>query len=424
VEIDVTETGRVKILVVDDNSQNILTLQRILEGFGYEIETVKSGKDALRLLLNQDFALILLDVNMPEMDGFETATLIRSRERTQSLPIIFTTAYQSDDAQIFRGYSLGAVDYLLTPFSPEILRAKVAVFVDLFRKSERVREQNRLLVEAESREHERRIAEVKQQLEIETLRLKEEHLRNEKELEARNFAALAGKAKDLEQSNSELEQFASVASHDLQEPLRTLVTYSQLLEMNLNGTLNKENSEVLQFIVENAKRMQLIIRDLLAFSGVTREPLSFQPVNCVELVGDVLKSLEAQIRESSAQIQVGQLPTVRGNAIQLTQVFINLIGNAIKFRGANAPVIDIKAEKTGSQWTFCVSDKGIGIDRQYFERIFVIFRRLHTKEEYPGNGIGLAMCKKIIERHGGRLWVESAGGGSGSHFYFTIPEST
>jgi signal transduction histidine kinase len=238
--------------------------------------------------------------------------------------------------------------------------------------------------------------------------------------------ALAQKAQELERSNKDLEQFAYVASHDLQEPLRMIASYTQLLQRRYGSKLDADAHEFITFAVEGAARMQSLINDLLAYSRVGTRPKDFAAVDCNEVLKRALKNLEIAIEESTAKVTAAPLPTVMGDLTQLTQLFQNLIGNAIKFRGDKPAVVHISAELAGQppaqEWHFAVRDEGIGIDPQYFERIFVIFQRLHSREEYCGTGIGLAVCKKIVERHGGRIWVESQPG-RGSTFHFTVPKA-
>jgi PAS domain S-box-containing protein len=238
--------------------------------------------------------------------------------------------------------------------------------------------------------------------------------------------ALEEKARELERSNQELEQFAYIASHDLQEPLRMIASYTQLLERRYKDKLEPDALQFISYAVDGASRMQTLINDLLAYSRVGTRAKAFVSIDCGEVVKKALKNLEIAIEESSAKISVGELPQVLGDATQLTQLFQNLVGNAIKFRGDKPPVIQISAtpetEGAAPVWHLSVHDEGIGIEPQYFERIFVIFQRLHTREEYPGTGIGLAVCKKIVERHGGRIWVESESG-KGSTFHFTFPRN-
>ena len=243
--------------------------------------------------------------------------------------------------------------------------------------------------------------------------------------------ALAQKTRELLRSNKELEEFAYVASHDLQEPLRMIAGYTQLLARRYQGRLDAEADEFIKYAVDGATRLQVLINDLLAYSRVGTQGKPFTATDCSQVLNRVLDNLKIALDESGAVVRHSQLPSVMADATQLTQLFQNLISNAIKFRNQQPPEIHIAAERrtddaapqttpTGEVWHFCVRDNGIGIDPQYFKRIFVIFQRLHGRDEYPGTGIGLAICKKIVERHGGRIWVESVSG-NGTSFHFTIP---
>jgi PAS domain S-box-containing protein len=225
---------------------------------------------------------------------------------------------------------------------------------------------------------------------------------------------------ELERSNIELNQFAYVASHDLQEPLRMVASYVQLLARRYQGKLDADADEFIAFAADGATRMQTLIRDLLVYSHVGTESKSFEPTECETILDNALDNLRAPIQENGAVVTRAPVPIVMGNTSQLTAVFQNLIGNAIKFRNDKSPEVHVKAERKDSEWLFSVRDKGIGIDLKHAERIFVIFQRLHSRAEYSGTGIGLAICKKIVERHNGRIWVESLPG-KGSTFYFTIP---
>jgi signal transduction histidine kinase len=232
--------------------------------------------------------------------------------------------------------------------------------------------------------------------------------------------ALSKRTEELTRSNVELDQFASVVSHDLQEPLRMITAYVHLLQTEYRGKLDPDADEFIGYAVDGAKRMQGLINDLLVYSRVGTRGKEFTPIDCNVVLARTLLNLKMAIDESGARVTQDHLPTVLGDEYQLGQLFQNLIGNAIKYRSERPPEIHVGCERRGEVWRFAVRDNGIGIDPEYIARIFVIFQRLHTRQEYPGTGIGLAVCKKIIERHRGQIWAESELG-KGSTFYFTLP---
>ena len=396
----------VKILLVDDKPENLVALEAVLDGLGQQLIKAQSGKEALRACLEHDFAAILMDVKMPDMDGFEAAAMIREREQSKDTPIIFLTALKSEE-HLFRGYFMGAVDYLYKPIVPEVLRSKVSVFVDLCRKNTSLKRSRDAL--------EQKNAELEQQI-AERLRAEADVRRLNAELELR----VEDRTRELMRMNEELRQFAYVASHDLQEPLRTVASYAQLLARRYRGRLDRDADEFIEYMVGGVTRMHTLLNDMLAYSRVTESkdrPLTETNLNTV--LQSALMNLELTISENQAEIQADPLPTVTGDEIQLTQVFQNLIGNAIKYKSAEAPQVRITAEEGPEEWTISVADNGIGLDPQYGQRIFGIFKRLHGRE-LPGTGMGLAICKRIIERHNGRIWVDSQPG-KGSTFHFTLP---
>ena len=227
---------------------------------------------------------------------------------------------------------------------------------------------------------------------------------------------------ELARSNAELEQFAYVATHDLQEPLRAVASCVQLLQKRYEGQLDERADEFITHAVDGTKRMQTLINDLLAYSRISTDAQVFATTNCEMVLQEALANLMVAIDESGAVVTRDALPMVSGDATQLTQLFQNLIGNALKFRGERPPKIHIGAVRKNGDWRFSVADNGIGMEPQYFERVFLVFQRLHTRKQYQGTGIGLAICKKVVERHGGRIWAESEPG-QGATFCFTIPET-
>ncbi|MHB1357902.1 MAG: PAS domain-containing sensor histidine kinase [Anaerolineae bacterium] len=262
----------------------------------------------------------------------------------------------------------------------------------------------RALRESIAHEYQAKLSEQQQQLEREQKAAQE----------------LREKTDELLRSNQELLQFAYVSSHDLQEPLRMVVSYTQLLAERYRGKLDEKADKYIGYAVEGAKRMQNLINDLLAYSRVSTQAKPFVETNCSDLVNEVVHDLGKAIEGNDVEVIVGDLPTVLADRSQLGRVFQNLIANAVKFRGDARPRVEVTAHQNGDNWEFCVSDNGIGIDPQFHERIFIIFQRLHERGAYPGSGIGLTICKKIVERHGGRIWIESEFG-AGSRFWFTLP---
>ena len=380
---------KASILLVDDRPENLLALEAALEPLDQNLVKANSGEEALRLLLREEFAVILLDVQMPGMDGFDTAIQIKDREKTKDIPIIFLTAISREPHHALRGYSTGAVDYLAKPFDPWVLRAKVAVFVDLYEKNSLLKKQKELLAQ----------------------RLEERYAAEK---------ALEEKAKELERSNADLQQFAYVASHDLQEPLRVMTGYLDLLRENLKEGDTEEALSMIERILRSTGRMDALIQDLLEYARVDSQPEPFRPTDLNEVLEYAIGNLEVTIKEHDVIVKHESLPTVSGDQSQLLQLFQNLIANGIKFRSDKRPEIKLDAQRTDGEWQIAIRDNGIGIDPSHLDRIFTIFERLNPLEHYPGSGIGLSVCKKIVERHGGRIWAESVPG-DGTTMHFTLP---
>jgi signal transduction histidine kinase len=407
-----------KILVVDDRPDNLISIEAILEKDHYTIVKANSGKAALKVLLNDhDFSLILMDVQMPELNGYETATIIYERDKLRSIPIVFITANSYDEDFMFKGYRMGGVDYIYKPINPELLRAKVAVFVELYSKNQQLMLQEKKLLAANEF----------LQTEIEERKASEERVKllNEQ---------LVANNESLKQMNEELDQFAYMASHDLQEPLRKIQVFSDKILRNNN--FDPDNEKYFGKIINSSKRMQHLINNLLDFSRHTASSNDFKKTPLNELVKNVLTELEVEIEKSNARINFEDLPVVSAVPGLMQQLFYNLFSNAIKFRKPSVDlVIDVKAEKMNpidlskftryghgkNYYKITVQDNGIGFDDKYAEDIFRVFKRLHSYQEFEGTGVGLSICKKIVEKHNGFIKAESKID-TGSTFIIGLPE--
>jgi len=369
------------------------------------------------LLHQHDFSLILMDVQMPDLNGFETATIIYERDKLKTIPIIFITAHDYGEEYIFKGYKMGGVDYIYKPINPELLRVKVAVFVELYRKNQQLLQQEKKLLEVNK----------SLQKEIEERKITEETIRtlNTQLLENNTH---------LKTVNEELDQFAYVASHDLQEPLRKIMVFSD--KILLKKQQDPETEKYFNKIINSSRRMQTLINDLLSFSRHSLSPSDFKKTDLNVLVNEALSELEIEIEKSNALVRFNNLPVVWAIPNLMQQLFYNLVSNAIKFRKKNvSPVVLIEAKKMATSelehfdkpansvnfYKITVSDNGIGFEDKYAEEIFMVFKRLHSYHEYEGTGVGLSICKKIIEKHKG--FINAKGfPDEGSTFLIGLPE--
>ena len=417
------------ILVVDDTAENLRLLSTMLTQSGYTPRCVINGKMALRACNSNPPDLILLDIMMPEMNGYEVCQHLKLEAKTREIPVIFISAKDEVFDKV-NAFAVGGVDYISKPFQFEEVLARIESHLSLRNLQKQLKEQNVLLQEEiTSRLAVEKTLQEKNlilQQEISTRRavgkaLQEQNLVLQQEISNRQRAesALLKSNQELARSNAELEQFAYVASHDLQAPLATIASYAQLLEKRYKDQLDSQASKFIGNIVQGCTRMQTLIDDLLEYSRVGRSQKPFQLTDCNHAVEQALANLQGAIRETQAVVTYSELPAVMGDISQLVQLFQNLVGNSIKYRHNAPPVVHIIACKQEKDWLFSVSDNGIGIATQHQARIFQIFQRLHTQKEYSGTGIGLAICQKIVERHGGYIWVESKPG-QGSTFYFTV----
>lgn len=514
------------ILIVDDKPENILSLKRVLEVNNFAVDTALSGEEALKKILNNDYALIILDVQMPVMDGFEVAEAISGFSKSKDIPIIFLSAVNTDKKFITRGYTSGGIDYITKPVDPDILILKVKTLHRLYEQNRELNEIHKSLraeveirkrAEDELSRHVHELRSIMESIPQISFALKptgEIEYVNEQwhvysnqtkdfpdfhpsdipvleewkhalanghsfiaEVRIRNFITreyryhllriipvkqndniskwvgtftdihqqklaneilemkvnertreLISKNQELESSNHELQQFASVASHDLKEPLRKIQIFSSIIAGKAGDSEIKYN---IDRIMESSKRMSGLINDLLNYSRLSVESL-FQSTDLKQILQEIVNDLDLAIREKNATVIIGNLPIIDAIPGQMRQVFQNLISNSLKFSRAEVdPVIQIDSEIIYAQdagtddlkTDFCriiVSDNGIGFNDKYVEKIFTIFQRLNSKESYEGTGIGLAIVKKIIDKHNGTITAKSSEG-KGASFIMEIP---
>lgn len=396
--------------MVDDRQDNLLSIETILEKEQYAIVKASSGRAALKaLLMETDFSLIMMDVQMPDMNGFETASLIYQRERLKNIPIIFITAHTHEEEAIYKGYHVGAVDFIHKPINPQLLRIKVGLFVELYHKTYSLQEQEKSLLQANAQ----------LQREIEEKEASEQKIKElNRQLHRSNV--------HLKKVNEELDRFAYVASHDLQEPLRKIRVFTDMIRTKMKE--DEELEKYMEKISEAARRMQQLVDDLLRFSRHSAQGWDFVEADLNEIVKEAVSELEINIQQNQASIQVDPLPCIPVIPTMMRQVFNNLLSNAIKFRKKQvAPVVHIYARRQvqedagNATYQIFITDNGIGIDNRYLEDIFAVFKRLHSYHEIEGTGIGLSICKKIMEHHNGSITATSEVD-HGTTFIIGIPE--
>ena len=377
----------VNILLVDDQPGKLLAHEAILSELGQRIIKARNGIEALEQLLRNDFAVILLDVNMPNMDGFETAALIRQRPRFEKTPIIFISGYNTTDLDRLKGYELGAVDYMFLPIVPPVLKAKVSVFVELARQTQIIKSQALDLAEHNQRQ-------------------------------AAQLDVIQKLNADLQEANQELEAFSYSVSHDLRAPLRSLTGYVQVLLEDYGARLDDMGRNHLQALDRAARRMDCLTRDLLAYGRIARESVRIETLQLEPIIEEIIALNSANNARVSIQPALAQ---VKAHRFLLEQTLSNLINNATKFvRRDTLPEVNIRTEMRDGLVRLWIEDNGIGIDPTYHRKIFSMFERVGDMQNYEGTGIGLAIVHRAVQRMGGNCGVESTPG-KGSRFWVDLP---
>jgi len=366
-----------KILMVDDRVENLIALETVLKYMDVELVKATNGNEALRQTLHHNFALALIDIQMPEMDGYELAEILREEEKTANLPFIFISGVFTDNLNIFKGYDKGAFSFITKPFQPEILLNKVKLFVDIY-------------------QHEWALK-----------RLNDD---------------LAEKNSELSDLNKELEAFTYSVSHDLRAPLRSINGYSQIIMEEYSEQVDAEVIKLLNIISNNAIRMGELIDNLLALSKLGKQEIRKEEVNMDHLTAVAIEEALSGQKINNASWKISKLHACYADYHLLKQVMINLVSNALKYSTKkDNPLIEITSELTEKGYTtYHIKDNGTGFDMKFADKLFGVFQRLHSSREFEGTGVGLAIVHRIIKRHGGTVWAEGEVG-KGAKFSFTIP---
>lgn len=483
------DSQNIRVLVVDDNSAGLYSTSRVLRAVGFEVLEAASGAQALNVAKNHMPDVVLLDVKLPDISGFEVCRRIKENKATSIIPVIHLSATYMDSESQVQGLEGGADAYLTHPTEPKVLIATIHAVLRIRQAEGKLHtaaikwqttfdtiNDSVCLINADGRINQsnkafknifnysdldingKMLSEIAKEFEnytpeffrniyenmINDLKaelcfrdqwflISVDSIKNENGIYSGSvfkMTDISSQKKfedqlrktmnELERSNKELEQFAFIASHDLQEPLRMISVHLQLIEKKLKGKLDDGTARNINFAVEGSQRMHNLITDLLEYSRVATKAANFSTVDLNSVMNNVLMNLQLGIEANSATINYEKLPEIRGDEIQLNQLFQNLIANALKFRSAENPFIQITVKERQEEWLFSVSDNGVGIEPQYYEKIFIIFQRL--QQNYPGTGIGLAICKKIVERHKGNIWVEQTNK-KGTTISFTISKN-
>jgi len=502
----------VKILLVDDKQENLYSLESLLEKEGLTFLKATSGSEALKLALDNEIGLILLDVQMPEMDGFEVARILKSSEKTRYIPIIFVTAHSKEIGSMLKGYAEGGIDYLLKPLEPEITRAKVDSFIKLYKQKKELEQKDialknlgllvnntadimcilsyneDLLIENANAACTKILGYETQELQgskvfdyfyhkedteniidlckptngvlndivknenkfkckdggyrwlmwsavfrggkwfvnakdISEQKIAEENLKLKTTELIKANSLLEEHVLKLKETNKELDAFTYSVSHDLRAPLRHIISFSGLLEKKYKEVLDENGIELLNTIIESSKKLNTLIDDLLTLSRYSRQALNIQLINMNDLVQKIVKDLQQGEQEIKAKFIIQNLPEAKGDVGLLGQVFYNLISNAVKYSGKNeSPLIEIGSVPEKSETIYYVKDNGVGFNMKFADKLFNVFQRLHSAEEFEGTGVGLSIVKRIIVKHGGRVWAESKIN-EGATFYFSLPKN-
>jgi two-component system, sensor histidine kinase and response regulator len=382
-------TDKATILIIDDKPSNIYVLEKLLEKPDRILLSATTGRNGLMLALENSIDLIFLDVQMPEMNGFEVAQILKSNKRTRDIPIIFQSAEMKERQSIMKGFEEGAVDYLAKPLDPELTKAKVSVLLKIQMQKKELIEKNNSLEKAEA----------------EITKLNGE---------------LEKKIAELEMANKEMESFSYSVSHDLRAPIRSLEGYSKILIEDYATTMDAEANRLLQIIRNNARKMDTLINDLLEFSRLGKKEVQKSSINTEQLVRNIVNEISPVVN-NHAKVQFHSLPPANADYTLIKQVWVNLISNGLKYSAKKKePLIEIGSHSQAAETVYYVKDNGAGFDMQYADKLFGVFQRLHKPTEFEGTGVGLAIVQRIVLKHGGRVWGEGKPQ-EGATFYFSLP---